>query len=48
MHRSHLVNLEEVELLRPYDAKRLLVQLRGGDTILASRTASEQLRRLVR
>jgi two-component system, LytTR family, response regulator len=48
VHRSHLVNLEEVELLRPYDARRLQVQLRGGETIVASRAASEQLRRLVR
>jgi two-component system LytT family response regulator len=48
VHRSHLVNLEAVELLRPYDARRLLVQLRGGQQIVASRAASEQLRRLVR
>lgn len=48
VHRSHLVNLEEIELLRPYDARRLLVQLRGGETIVASRAASEELRRLVR
>jgi len=48
VHRSHVVNLEAVELLRPYDARRLLVQLRGGQQILASRAATEQLRRLVR
>ncbi|HYU32062.1 MAG TPA: LytTR family DNA-binding domain-containing protein [Thermoanaerobaculia bacterium] len=48
VHRSHLVNLEAVELLRPYDARRFLVQLRGGTKIVASRAASEQLRRLVR
>lgn len=48
VHRSHVVNLEAVELLRPFDARRLVVQLRGGQTILASRAASEQLRRLVR
>lgn len=48
VHRSHVVNLEAVELLRPYDARRLLVELRGGRKIVASRTASEQLRRLVR
>jgi len=48
VHRSHLVNLEAVELLRPYDARRFLVQLRGGKKIVASRAASEQLRRLVR
>jgi two-component system LytT family response regulator len=48
VHRAHVVNLEAVELLRPYDARRLLVELRGGRKIVASRTASEQLRRLVR
>jgi two-component system LytT family response regulator len=48
VHRSHVVNLEAVELLRPYDARRLLVELRGGQKIVASRAASEQLRRLVR
>jgi len=48
VHRSHMVNLEAVELLRPYDARRLLVELRGGRKIVASRAASEQLRRLVR
>jgi DNA-binding LytR/AlgR family response regulator len=47
VHRSHVVNLEAVELLRPFDPRRLLVQLRGGQTIVASRAASEQLRRLV-
>ena len=48
VHRSHMVNLEAVEILRPYDARRLLIELRGGHKIVASRTASEQLRRLVR
>lgn len=47
VHRSHIVNLEAVELLRPFDARRLLIKLRDGTEILASRTASEQLRRLV-
>jgi two-component system LytT family response regulator len=48
VHRSHLVSLEAIELLRPYDARRLLVELRSGETIVASRAASERLRRLVR
>ncbi len=48
VHRSHIVNLEAVELLRPFDDRRLLIKLRGGTEILASRTASELLRRLVR
>lgn len=48
VHRSHLVNLEAVELLRPFDERRLLVRLKDGTEIVASRAASEQLRRLVR
>ena len=48
VHRSHIVNLEAVELLRPFDARRFLIKLRDGKEILASRAASELLRRLVR
>jgi two-component system LytT family response regulator len=48
VHRSHIVNLEAVELLRPFDSRRLLIKLRDGKEIVASRTASELLRRLVR
>jgi two-component system LytT family response regulator len=47
VHRSHLVNLEAVEILRPFDDRRLLIKLRDGTEIVASRAASEQLRRLV-
>lgn len=48
VHRSHIVNLEAIELLRPFDSRRLLIKLRDGKEILASRSASELLRRLVR
>jgi two-component system, LytTR family, response regulator len=48
VHRSHVVNLDAVERLRAFDERRLLVKLRSGEEILASRSASEQLRRLVR
>ncbi|HEX4962349.1 MAG TPA: LytTR family DNA-binding domain-containing protein [Thermoanaerobaculia bacterium] len=48
VHRSHVVNLEAIELLRPFDERRLLVKLRDGKEIVASRAASELLRRLVR
>ncbi|HEX9943533.1 MAG TPA: LytTR family DNA-binding domain-containing protein [Thermoanaerobaculia bacterium] len=47
VHRSHIVNLEAVELLRPFDARRFLIKLRDGTEIVASRAASELLRRLV-
>ncbi|HEX7185995.1 MAG TPA: LytTR family DNA-binding domain-containing protein [Thermoanaerobaculia bacterium] len=48
VHRSHIVNLQAVELLRPFDARRLLIRLRDGTEIVASRAASELLRGLVR
>jgi two-component system LytT family response regulator len=48
VHRSHIVNLDAVVKLVPFDARRLLIQLRDGKEILASRAASEMLRSLVR
>lgn len=48
VHRSHIVNFDWVERLCPYDERRLLIRLRGGEEIVASRSASERLRRLVR
>ncbi|MFL6292993.1 MAG: LytR/AlgR family response regulator transcription factor [Thermoanaerobaculia bacterium] len=47
VHRSHIVNLEAIEHLRPFDARRLLIKLRDGKEIVASRSASELLRRLI-
>ncbi len=48
VHRSHIVNLDAIEYLRPYDDRRLLIVLRDGSEIVASRTASERLRHSVR
>jgi two-component system, LytTR family, response regulator len=48
VHRSHLVNFEAVERLTAFDERRFLISLRDGTEILASRAASEQLRRFVR
>jgi two-component system LytT family response regulator len=48
VHRSHLVNLDYVERLVPYDGKRLEVRLRDGTRILASRNASTMIRRCAR
>ena len=48
VHRSHIVNLDAVKLLRPIDDRRLMIVLKNGDEIVASRTASETLRRMVR
>jgi two-component system LytT family response regulator len=48
VHRSHIVNLDAVVKLVPFDARRLLIKLRDGGEIVASRSASEELRNLVR
>jgi len=48
IHRSHIVNLDAVKLMRPYDDRRLLIVLANGEEIVASRSASEALRRQVR
>jgi two-component system LytT family response regulator len=48
VHRSHIVNLDAVQHLRPYDERRLLLVLSDGSEVIASRAASEGLRKLVR
>lgn len=49
VHRSHIVNLEAMKLLRPHDdERRLVILMTNGDEIVASRAASETLRKLVR
>ena len=44
VHRSHLVNLDFVEALEPFDNSQLIVRMKDGVKITASRTASKQLR----
>ena len=48
VHRSHIVNLDAIEHMRPYDERWLAITMRGGEVVVASRAASEGLRRLVR
>ncbi len=48
VHRSHIVNLDFVREIEPYDERRLKITVEGGAEILASRKASEELRRLAR
>jgi two-component system LytT family response regulator len=48
VHRSHVVCLDAVRHLRPYDERRLLIALADGTEIVASRSASEALRRQAR
>ncbi len=46
IHRSHLINLEYVTSIEPYDAARVLVVMKSGMRIVASRAGSKQLRDL--
>jgi two-component system, LytTR family, response regulator len=46
IHRSHLINLEHVTAIEPYDASRLQVVMRSGARIVATRAGSKRLRDL--
>src|SRR5580704_18823182 len=46
VHRSHLINLEYVASIEPYDATRVEVVMKSGTRIVASRTGSRLLRDL--
>ena len=48
VHRSHVVNLDFVEQLRAHEDRRLRVVLKNGTEVVASRAASEELRKLAR
>jgi two-component system LytT family response regulator len=44
VHRSHLVNLDHVVAMTPYDGSRFQITLRSGHTLIASRQRSRLLR----
>ena len=46
IHRSHLINLDYVASIEPYDAARVQVVMKSGARIVASRTGSKGLRGL--
>jgi two-component system LytT family response regulator len=46
IHRSHVVNLDFVTALVPFDAARLQIEMRDGAKIMASRARSRELRHL--
>jgi two-component system, LytTR family, response regulator len=48
VHRSHIVNLDAVAHFKAYDERRLAITLKDGTVVVASRAASEELRRLAR
>lgn len=47
VHRSHIINLDFVTAIEPYDDRRLAVTMRDGSRVVASRTGSQFLRGLV-
>jgi two-component system LytT family response regulator len=44
VHRSHVVNLDHVQSMAPYDGSRFQLTLRNGTTLVASRQRSRVLR----
>jgi len=46
VHRSHIVNMDFVAAMVPFDATRLQIDMRDGTKIIASRTRSRELRGL--
>lgn len=48
VHRAHIVNLDHVSAIRPYDERRLAVRFADGSEVVASRAGSQSLREMVR
>lgn len=46
IHRSHIINLELVESIEPYDTNRVTAVMKSGARIVASRAGSRLLRNL--
>jgi len=46
IHRSHLINLEYLTSIEPYDAGRVEVVMKSGARMIASRAGSKRLRGL--
>ncbi len=48
IHRSHIVSLDHVVRFEPHDAARLAAVLSDGSRVVASRSRSQELRKLAR
>jgi two-component system LytT family response regulator len=46
IHRSHIVNLDHVRSMEPYDGARLEVRMKDGTRIVASRSRTRELKGL--
>ena len=47
IHRSHVVSIDRIKSLEPYDGHRLLVELVDGSSLVASKNGTKLLRALV-
>ncbi len=47
VHRSHIVNLDFIKSMEPYDDRRLVLTMRDESNVVASRSGSQALRGLV-
>jgi two-component system LytT family response regulator len=47
VHRQHIVNLDFVTSIEPYDDRRVTVKLNDGSSVVASRAGSQVLRGMV-
>lgn len=47
IHRSHVVSIDRIKSLEPYDGHRLLVKLVDGPSLVASKNGTKLLRALV-
>lgn len=47
VHRSHIVNLDHVRSIVPYDGSRFQIVMRDGTELLSSRARAKELRRRV-
>jgi two-component system LytT family response regulator len=47
VHRSHVVNLTHVASIQSYDERRLILKMKDGSELLASRRGSKALRELM-
>lgn len=48
IHRSHIVNVDCVDRIERHDERRYVVHLRDGERIVASRSGSAALRKVIR
>lgn len=48
VHRSHLVGLDHIRLVRPYDPRRFLIVMADGTEVITSRSGTAAVRQLIR